>query len=119
MRFLSSPVEKLALLAFLTPIPMLATYIGLFIARGSVPHFPDFPDWLAMIAVILFLAWAAGLFTAGWGTACGAFAIAAAMPLLDYLIKYGVSPLLLPLMGIPLAMLVMGGHHLLTRRGGP
>jgi hypothetical protein len=52
--------------------------------------FRVFPNWLVMIAVILFLAWAAGLSAAGWMTACGAFAVAASMPLLDYLTEYGV-----------------------------
>lgn len=108
MRFLSSPVEKLALLGFLAPFLIVATCIGIV---------PGSPDWLVMIAVTLFLAWAAGLFAAGWMPACGAFAIAVSIPLLGYLTGYGMP--LLPFVGILLVILVMGGHHLFTRRGGP
>ena len=111
MRFLSSPVEKLALLGFLAPFLIVATEFLI------APHFPGFPEWLVMIAVTLFLAWAAGLFAAGWMMACGAFATAVSIPLLGYLTESDVP--LLPFVGILLVILVMGGHHLLTRRGGP
>ena len=38
MRFLSSPVKKLALLGFRTPFLMFATSVGI------APHFPGFPQ---------------------------------------------------------------------------